>query len=514
MTTALLTRVARLERERPRARPADGDVPLWTPLPGPQTRALESAADEILYGGAGGGGKTDWLLGLALTRHRKSVIFRREYRQLADIVARGKEIIGDRARFNGTALLWRFPDGRTLELGASEPHDGKLFDELSELLEEQYLFLSGWARTTVPGQRVQIAGATNPPSTADGEWIIQRWAAWLDAQHPRPAPPGELRWYVRIAGKEVEVEDSTPFVHGSETLYPKSRTFIPARLDDNPFLATDPAYRSTLQSLPEPLRSQLLYGDFTVGVQDDPWAVIPTAWVRDAQRRWHDGRGDAPLTATGADIAQGGRDTTTLARRYGSWVAEPEQIPGSEVPDAGVNARHVTRALVEGGYAVIDVDGLGGATYHLLKPSLGMRVRPFAGSAPTDFRDRAGVMQFANTRAAAYWHLRDLLDPTSGRMIAVPPGRQVLADLTAPRWFKTGDKVGLEKKADIKKRLGRSPDVGDAIVMCFWDDTSAILAEAWAAESSGFERPMTRDEESLPWNRPEEPERFVPWGAR
>jgi len=189
---------------------------------------------------------------------------------------------------------------------------------------------------------------------------------------------------------------------------------------------------------------------------------------------------------------RGGRDTATLARRYGSWVAEPEQIPGSEVPDAGVNARHVTRALVEGGYAVIDVDGLGGATYHLLKPSLGMRVRPFAGSAPTDFRDRAGVMQFANTRAAAYWHLRDLLDPTSGRMIAVPPGRQVLA----------------------KKRLGRSPDVGDAIVMAFWDDTSALIAEAWAAESSGFERPMTRDEESLPWNRPAEPERFVPWGAR
>jgi hypothetical protein len=463
---------------------------LWTPLPGPQTQALESEADELLYGGAGGGGKTDLELGLALTRHTKSVIFRREYRQLADVVRRGKDLIEDRARFNGTALAWTFPDGRSIELGAVEhlddvrkwrgrPHDLKAFDELSEFLEEQYLFLGGWARTTAKGQRVRIVGATNPPQTADGEWIIQRWGAWLDAQHPNPAAPGELRWYVRIDGKEVEREDGAPFDYLGETLYPKSRTFVPARLDDNPYLASDSQYRATLQALPEPLRSQLLYGDFSIGLEDDPWQVIPTAWVRAAQARWTpEGRDNRPLTATGVDVAQGGQDSTALACRYDDWCAEVELIPGVDVPDASVNARQIERVVAEGGYVAIDVDGIGESTYHLLRPTLGGRVRAYAGSAGTTFKGHAGVLEFANVRAAAYWHLRDLLDPSRYSMVALPPDRRVLADLTAPRWSKPANKIQLEKKADIKARLGRSPDCGDAIVMAFWDDPAAWFAEA------------------------------------
>ena len=53
-------------------------VPLWTPLPGPQTLAYHTPADELFYGGAAGGGKTDLLLGLAATAHHNSLILRRE----------------------------------------------------------------------------------------------------------------------------------------------------------------------------------------------------------------------------------------------------------------------------------------------------------------------------------------------------------------------------------------------------------------------------------------------------
>jgi hypothetical protein len=64
-----------------------------------------------------------------------------------------------------------------------------------------------------------------------------------------------------------------------------SRTFIPSRVSDNPYLMGT-GYMTQLQSLPEPLRSQMLYGDFHAGVQDDPWQVIPTAWVEAAMARW------------------------------------------------------------------------------------------------------------------------------------------------------------------------------------------------------------------------------------
>jgi len=44
-------------------------------------------------------------------------------------------------------------------------------------------------------------------------------------------------------------------------------------------------YVTTLQGLPEPMRSQLLYGDFSVGREDDAWQVIPTAWIKAAMDR-------------------------------------------------------------------------------------------------------------------------------------------------------------------------------------------------------------------------------------
>src|SRR5690606_28848424 len=127
-----------------------------------------------------------------------------------------------------------------------------------------------WARTTDPRQRVRIIATGNPPTTAEGEWVIRYWRAWLDAQHPYPAQPGELRWYARVDNEDQERESGEPFAWKGETITPKSRTFIPALLRDNPHLSHDGRYEAVLQNLPEPLRSQLLFGDFTVGVEDDP----------------------------------------------------------------------------------------------------------------------------------------------------------------------------------------------------------------------------------------------------
>ncbi len=52
------------------------DNPVWIPQPGPQTLAYVSEADLLLYGGAAGGGKTDLIVGLGLTRHKRVGIFR------------------------------------------------------------------------------------------------------------------------------------------------------------------------------------------------------------------------------------------------------------------------------------------------------------------------------------------------------------------------------------------------------------------------------------------------------
>lgn len=451
---------------------------LWVPQSKPQWEGVLTRADETFYGGAAGGGKTDLLIGLAVECHGHSVIFRRVYPNLKEIIRRAREIIGDAGHENRADRIWTFPNGRTLEFGAVQyedsktdwqgrPHDLKAFDEVSEFTESQYEFISGWNRTTDVGQRVRVIATGNPPTDEAGSWVLRRWAAWLDEHHPNPAKPGELRWYATIDGEEREFTTDAPIEHEGETIYPRSRTFIPARLDDNPFYARDNRYKSVLQALPEPLRSQLLHGDFHVSAQADPWQVIPTDWVRQAQRRWLEReRPDVPLTGVGLDPARGGRDNTAMARRYDNWFDEIVFWPGTVTSDGPVTANLVRQALgdVEPGYINIDVIGYGAAAYDSLK-TMYDNVQPINAAEASDYRDRSGKLKMRNRRAEYYWRMRDALDPEHGDDVALPPGNEIVADLCSARYTLTTAGVQIEDKDAIKKRLGRSPDKGEALLL-------------------------------------------------
>lgn len=88
-------------------------------------------------------------------------------------------------------------------------------------------------------------------------------------------------------------------------------------------------------------------------------------------------------------------------------------------------------------------------------------------------RDRSGKFGFANTRSAAYWHLRELLEPAYEPTLALPPDDLMISDLTTPTWKVTTGlppKIQVEAKDEVVKRLGRSPDRGDAVAMSLWAD--------------------------------------------
>lgn len=448
-------------------------APPWTPSPGNQTRAYESPADVTLYGGAAGGGKTDLLLGLALTRHRRSIVFRRHYTELIAIVERSRELVGSRGRYNGTEKLWRLDDGRRLEFGAvnnpgderkfqGRSHDLKAFDELAHFTEHQFRYLCGWLRTTEKDQRCRVVATTNPPTGSDGAWILEYWAPWLDAKHPNPARPGELRWFAVLGGKDVEVDGPKPIQRGAETIRPRSRTFIPARVADNPhFAGTD--YEATLQALPEPLRAMLLDGDFSAGAEDDPWQVVPTAWVAAAQARWRHAEGpEGPLDTLGVDVARGGRDRTVITPRHGAWFGEQKVYPGSATPDGGAVAGQVMAHLVDNPVVNIDVIGVGASPYDILKE----RIVTVAlnGAAASRVRDRTKKFGFVNKRAEWWWWLREALEPDRGEGLMLPPDRELLADLCAPKWKLTARGIQVESKPEIAARIGRSPDKGDSLV--------------------------------------------------
>src|SRR5690606_4870391 len=93
----------------------------WLPQPGPQTEAYYSEADETLYGGAAGGGKTDVIIGLATTAHYRSLIFRSQAKDLDGLWDRLTEVSSDHLVKNDTIKkAMRLKDGRTIEGGHLE----------------------------------------------------------------------------------------------------------------------------------------------------------------------------------------------------------------------------------------------------------------------------------------------------------------------------------------------------------------------------------------------------------
>jgi hypothetical protein len=482
--------------------PLEDGPPIWEPLPpqpkrgifhpdgsgrivSPQEAAYDSLADELFFGGAGGGGKTDLLLGLSLTKHRRSIIFRREFAQFRGaegMIERSRQIIGLRGRL-AEGKVWRdLPGARALEFGGVEhdhdkdkykgrPHDLKGFDELPEFTEGVYRFLIAWLRTSVIGQRTRVVGTGNPPTTIEGQWVIKYWGPWLDPAHPKPAKAGELRWYAAINGKDVELESGDPFTIEEEgkprVVRPRSRTFIPAAVEDNPYYVRT-GYMDVLDSLPEPLRSQMRFGNFQASSPDDQWQVIPTAWVLRAQERWReDGRGKT-LTGVGVDPSRGGKAEFAIGLCYDAWV-DLKVHQATEAPDGFAGANLVFSAVQAAGGDLttpvqIDIIGTAGSSVYDQARALKLSVVDMNGSERSEARDRSGKLGFFNQRSEWHWRLREILDPKSGQDIALPPDPQLRSDLVAPRWKPTPRGIQVESKDDIVARLGRSPDRGEAVI--------------------------------------------------
>jgi len=455
----------------------DSDTVIWRPTPGPQRMALESLADVVGYGGAAGGGKTDLAIGLACTQHQRIGIFRENGTELTAIDDRLRELLAGRGGTRGRDI-WRYvrADGKQvqIELGSfpnpgdeekyrGRPHDLLVFDEAATMRRRAPEFLMGWLRTTDPTQRCRVLMTFNPPQRAEGRWVIEYFAPWLDKKHPNPAKPGELRWFARIDGKDREVAGSAEFTHKGEVIRPNSRTFVPSRVKDNPYLAgTD--YERRIMAMPEPLRSQLLYGDFQAGVKDDPFQVIPTEWIEAAMARWTKPAKLAPMDSTGVDVALGGDDNTVIARRHGMWFDVPIVYEGRTTKDGAVVAGWCIAATRDRAPIHIDLFGVGSQPYGYLMQAqqqvLGINMGEQSTAVSKD-----GRLRFRNVRTQLWWQMREALDPINNTGICLPPDQNLLADLAAPLWEMAGPLIIVESRDEIVKRIGRSPDHGTAYIL-------------------------------------------------
>lgn len=456
----------------------------WQPDPdnAPQCLAYELAdkVDELGYGGQAGGGKTDLILGLAGTKFKNSMILRREFPQLRWIIKRGNAIFP--ANFvSGERKEWNWGDtvvsARSMQYEADwEKYQGTPIqflgiDEATQFSENAVRIVSGWVRAE-PGAKTLVVMTFNPPTTPEGEWVLEYFAPWLDPEYPNPAQPGEIRYFASIVNEhgrdvQIEVDSIDPFEHNGGKVYPVSRTYVPASRHDNKHLGEE--YEKRLNNLPEPYRSLLKTGIMNVSVSDQEWQLIPTAWVENAQARWKlmKTQSQGKMTSLGVDVARGGKDDTTIAPLYGTWFDEIIAYPGEQSPNGQVVRDQVMAHYKYPAKIGIDVVGVGGSPYDFLTANYLLEVHAINAGAGGHGTDTSGTLKFANMRARMFWKLREALDPNSGLDIALPPSRQLRRELTAMRYSIPKKIIRIEKKEDIKKRLGRSPDMADAVALAW-----------------------------------------------
>jgi hypothetical protein len=235
----------------PLAQEAQEDI-IFKANEGPQEDFLAAAETDVLYGGAAGGGKSYAMLVDPLRyAHRpahRGLIIRRSMPELRELIDKSRELYPKAfpgCKYKEVEKLWNFPSGAKIEFGFLERdadvyrYQGQAyswigFDEITHLPTEfAWNYLASRLRTTDSSITPYMRCTANPGG-AGATWVKKRY---ID---PQPA--------------------NTSF-EGADGL---TRKFIPARLQDNPFLATDGRYEKMLQALPPTQRQQLLEGNWDV----------------------------------------------------------------------------------------------------------------------------------------------------------------------------------------------------------------------------------------------------------
>lgn len=224
--------------------------------------------------------------------------------------------------------------------------------------------------------------------------------------------------------------------------------------------------------------------------------VIPLGWVQYAVNRWNDlprhlvdsERGHAgsidiaamrqpSSKVVGVDVAYTGADETCIAIRHGEIVTALHRYRHADTQEtAEYAAAHLSEP---DSLAVVDVIGIGAGVYDSLRrwhrkanPVTGQRLPgraiPFNASAASVKTDKIGEFRFRNDRAAAWWNMRELLDPSRGSMIALPDDERLIEELVAVKYEHLIGVIKVESKDEIKVRLGRSTDTADAVIQAFW----------------------------------------------
>jgi len=230
---------------------------IFKPNGGPQTEFLAASEREVFYGGARGGGKSYAMLVDPLRYcsrpHHRALLIRRTMPELRDLISKSQLLYSKAypgAKWREQEKEWRFPSGAKIEFGYAENmtdvlrYQGQSYtwigiDELPQYPSPDiYNFLRSSLRSVDKDIPVYLR-ATGNPGNIGSQWVKEMF---VDPAEPNSA---------------FDIRIDTPV--GVKTI---TRRFIPAKLQDNPYLMQTDDYYAMLASLPDIQRKQFLDGDW------------------------------------------------------------------------------------------------------------------------------------------------------------------------------------------------------------------------------------------------------------
>lgn len=255
---------------------AKGKKIIFEPNPGPQTNFLAASEQEVLYGGAAGGGKSYAMVvdPVRYTQESSSnmLLLRRSTEELRELISISKQLYPQAipgSKFLERDKTWIFPSGASLWMSYLDRDDdvsryqGQAYNWIGfdELTQWPTFFAWNYMRSRLrsanPNLPLYMRATTNPGGPGH---------QWVKKMFIDPAPANKAFWALNEHNEVLKWTSQSKFAVKNDLVGEPmfKRRFIPSTLFDNPYLAEDGMYEANLLSLPENERRKLLEGDWTI----------------------------------------------------------------------------------------------------------------------------------------------------------------------------------------------------------------------------------------------------------
>jgi len=400
----------------------------------------------VLFGGRGGGKSvtvTDVILRRMMTRQKYKVLALREF--MNSISDSMHSMFESRINHFGWGQAFKVTNN-TIE-GSHEQHNvsviyGQLARNVESLKSKADIDLAVVEEAeTVSERSIEVL---EPTIRAEGSQILY-------LLNPKDEDGAVYKRYIHPYLKEI---DKQGFYESQDH---GGLLVIKINLSDNPFAPQELLDDSARMQKDNPKKWRHVYGGEILLPDDDdnlinPDLVIPAAYANNVPEQ-------GPLII-GVDPARFGKDQTAIIRRKGRAAYNLSKL--DNIDTMSLAGRLALIIKVENPDMIfIDVGGLGVGIYdRLVELGYGNRVKAvnFGGKAMQSDR-------YLNKRAEIWDLMKQWLDDSP---VSIPNDAGLIRDLVTPKFkIKSTGQIQLESKDDMKKRLGRSTDAGDALALTF-----------------------------------------------